>query len=79
VGKGTLSFWHIRLGARVLTHWIIESLNKDTRLHRARFAKTHDLRFLLSPESPPSSLLLGRRRGDIVSVGSPAPIVAVCL
>ena len=70
MGKGTLSLWRITLAARVLTHWIIQALNKETRLHTARFAKTPDVRFLLSPAPQPSSLLLGTRRGDIVSVSS---------
>jgi type IV secretion system protein VirD4 len=70
VGKGTLTLWRINLSARVLTHWIVEALSKDTRLHRARFAKTPDIRPLLSPAPPLSSLLLGTRSGDIVSVSS---------
>ena len=70
MGKGTLTLWRINLSARVLTHWIVEAFTKDTRLHRARFAKTPDIRPLLSPAPPLSSLLLGTRSGDIVSVSS---------
>jgi type IV secretion system protein VirD4 len=70
VGKGTLTLWRISLAARVLTHWIIEAMNRDTRLHTAHFAKTPDLPPLLSPFLPQSSLLLGMRNRDIVSVSS---------
>jgi hypothetical protein len=63
VGKGTLSFWRLSLTARVLTHWIIQALNKETRLHTARFAKTPDLRLLLSPVPQPSSIFLARDAG----------------
>ena len=70
MGKGTLTLWRISLAGRVLTHWIIEALSKETRLHTARFAKTPDVQTLLSPVPPSSSLLLCTRRGDIVSVTS---------
>ena len=60
MGKGTLSLWRISLTARVLTHWVIQALSRDTRLHTARFAKTPDVRFLLSPAPLSSSLLLDK-------------------
>jgi type IV secretion system protein VirD4 len=72
VGKGTLTFWRLTLAIRILIHWIIEAFSRDNSLHRARFAKTHELANILSPAPRPDALILGARAGDIVTV-SPTP------
>jgi type IV secretion system protein VirD4 len=68
VGKGTLTLWRIGLIFRILLHWILDALRYDNRLHRARFAKTHEAARLLFPAPPSDSLLLGRSGADFVAV-----------
>jgi type IV secretion system protein VirD4 len=68
VGEGTLTAWRIRLILRVAFNLLLEAFSRDNRLHRARFAKTHEVAQILSPAPRPNALLLGTRAGDIVAV-----------
>jgi type IV secretion system protein VirD4 len=65
VGKGTLTTWKI---LRVAFNLLLEAFPRDNRLHRARFAKTHEVAQILSPAPRSNALLLGTRTGDIVAV-----------
>lgn len=68
MGTLILILWKAALRLRILFYWLVSFFTHDTQLHRARFAGIQDMARLLTPLPPPTSLLLGMRAKDFVSV-----------
>jgi type IV secretory pathway TraG/TraD family ATPase VirD4 len=69
VGTGALIIWKTLLTLAVYIRRLVAFFTRDTRLHRARFARFDEVARLLSPVVSPTSLILGTSQsGDFVSV-----------
>src|SRR5437588_9324441 len=62
MGTGILGIRRVFLFLRAVIHRILALFASDTRLHTARFARSDELRQLLTPTPHSDGLLLGREQ-----------------